>query len=202
MDINVIEQKQQIDTYIKLLNVPPLYKSLTFNDYQIYEDSQKPVFDQIIKYCDNFLIILKSHRNALFLGRIGNGKTMLAYIIAQTLIYKGFKVRFFKFDEMIDSVRKTWSKPEIDSDHYVKSFAISHLLIVDEVGRDRITDDQIRIFSKIFEYRYEHKRPIMLIGNINFTQIEEIFGERISSRLQQNKPELFAFTWADFRRRH
>jgi DNA replication protein DnaC len=201
--LNEIIIKKQITVQTSLLNVPPLYQGATFKDVKIYSeicpDHQKETLTRIKNYALNFRKNLKAHKNAIFLGNFGNGKTMLAFIIAQSIINQGFKVKLQKFDDIISDKRKLWGMPEAVQANFLKDFSIPDLLIIDEFGKDKITDDEHKTLSKIFDWRYEHRKPILLIANKTQEDLGEILGPRLWSRLEENDPELFVFAWEDFR---
>lgn len=191
--------EKQIRHYLELLNIPPLYEGLTFDSYIIYDNYQRQVFESIKKYVKNFRSNLNVYKNAFFIGKFGCGKTMIAYLMAEELIKKGIKVRVLKFDEIISIVRKTWGKSEEETDKCIKSFGVDDLLIIDEFLRSKLTDDKFEIFTKIFDQRYENKKPTLFISNAEGKEIREIVGERIFSRMSHGKPEIYAFTWSDHR---
>lgn len=191
--------KSRVATQLRLLNIPPMYQGKTISDYKIESHSQKITFDRMVNFYSNFRENLKSHRNAMFLGNFGTGKTMLAYLFAQNIINQGYRVKYQKFDDIISDVRKTWGKSEVETEDVIKSFSYPDLLIIDEFGRSKITDDKIETFSKIFDWRYEYKKPVLLIANFKAGDIEAMLGARLWSRFEQNQAEIFAFTWSDYR---
>lgn len=207
------EQEQQwrldeIQRQIKLLSIPPLYNGHNLSSYEQYDSRQKHVFQQIEEYIQNFSVIAHQPRHSFIAGPCGTGKTMAAYIIARSVIEQGFSARVYRFSDLMDAIKKTWNNPTIDTDDFIKSFSKIDLLIIDEFGRYKISEQDHKDFSKIMDYRYDNKKPNIIISNIfitmknkTITTIETLLGERLWDRMCQGKAIEFQFNWESYRQR-
>lgn len=199
---DVSAMKQQIATQTRLLNIPPIYQGKKFSDIKIYSEVsptyQRETIQRIIKHFSNYRENIKACKNSAFIGNFGNGKSLMAYLVAQCVINQGFRVKLQEFNEIISDVRSNWGKPEIEQKNFLKSYSIPDLLIIDEFKQE-VTLDEHKTLSEIFDWRYKHQKPILLIANKKIGVIEEVLGPRLWSRFQENDPEIFVFAWEDFR---
>ena len=201
-------RQEDIQRQIKLLAIPPLYQGLNLSSYEKYDQRQAGVFRQIEEYIKNFSMIGTQPRHGFLAGPCGTGKTMAGYIIARSVIEQGFSARIFRFEDLISSIRKTWKNPTIDTDEFKKSFAKIDLLIIDEFGRYTLSDQDHKDFSEIMDYRYDYKKPNLIISNVFISQkikgqpsVQNILGERLWDRMSQGKPFEFEFNWSSYRQR-
>lgn len=132
--------------------------------------------------------------NIVIIGGVGTGKTHLAYAILNQeaekkkfqddYYYKSDFVRYATVKEIIEDIRKCWSK---SADKYdienVDKYKNVPLLIIDEIGVQYGSDSERIELFEIFNERYNEMLPTIAISNYNRQQIEKTLGLRITDRL-------------------
>ncbi|MEE0060456.1 MAG: ATP-binding protein, partial [Acutalibacteraceae bacterium] len=85
--------------------------------------------------------------------------------------------------EIIDEIRKEWSKSESLLGSDVDRYKSCQLLIVDEIGVQYGSEsERIELYS-IFNTRYEDCLPTIVISNNSLNELQRILGQRIYDRL-------------------
>lgn len=201
-------RQQDIERKLKLLNTPPLYQGLTLSSFEKYDQRHPAEIKKLEDYIRDFSIIATQPRHGFITGPCGTGKTMAAYIIAESVIKQGFSVRYYRFDDLISEIRSTWSKQNVDSKEFVKSFSKIDLLIIDEFGRHKLSDQDHKDFSDIMDFRYDHKKPNLIISNLFLSDkspdkptVFKALGDRLEDRLSQGSPIIMNFNWGSYRKR-
>lgn len=120
----------------------------------------------------------------LFLGGVGSGKTFLAAACANALVERGEDVKFVIVPDFLDEIRETFHSSaeytEGDLMHGVKN---AEILVLDDLGAHNYTDWSIKTLFAILNYRVNYEKPTIVTTNLERTQIEELLGSRIHSRL-------------------
>ena len=173
-----------------------LYKKLLFKKIGIEDKtlvtfaddtlSQKTglsvIYTKFKKYCQDFNNTSKSY---IFYGKCGTGKTYLSECIASEIQKKGNVVYFTAF-ELNDFFIKYHSCDINEKGFFSSTLSSSDLIVIDDLGTEPI-------YNKItLEYLYlllsiRKEKPIIITTNLSPKEIFERYGERIFTRLFQNK---------------
>jgi DNA replication protein DnaC len=81
----------------------------------------------------------------------------------------------------------------------LKQFEQIDLMILDEVGLQRGTDDEQRTLHELLEARRLNCKPTILLTNLNVPSLKEYIGERFMDRLSESGV-LVKFTWESHRK--
>lgn len=159
------------------------YENCTFDNFETTQDIS------ILKNVKDLT------QNVVLYGGVGTGKTHVAYAIINSLAEKketesGYKyyssdfVEYATIKEIIDNIRRCWSKEADNFDHLaINRYKTIPLLIIDEIGVQYGSDSERIELYEIFNERYNNMLPIIAISNYNRQQIEKILGLRITDRL-------------------
>lgn len=83
--------------------------------------------------------------------------------------------------------------------HALRRFCAAYdLLIVDEIGRQFGTDTERMILFEIINERYEQRKPIIAITNLDGPNLSEFVGAAALDRLKENG-EAVCFDWRSMR---
>lgn len=74
------------------------------------------------------------------------------------------------------------------------------LLVIDEVGVQRGSDDEKATLTDVINQRYRDMRPTILLTNLPGNDLKELLGPRVMSRLTE-KATFVSFKWDDWRKR-
>lgn len=101
----------------------------------------------------------------------------------------------------IRMVRATWRRDSRQSEQEViDTLCALDLLVIDEVGVQRGTDDEQIILFDVIDRRYADLRPTIIITNLNGAAFAEVIGPRIMDRLRE-RAVFVPFNWASYRGR-
>lgn len=154
-----------------------------------YEKDVKPELRKLVDiYLDEKKkLILDGIKSSIFLtGVVGTGKTRAVKAIEKHLNEKKGKwfTSFYNFTDLMSRVR--FKTEDNDFDLKLDNIAgFPGVLIIDDFGAKQpspITIDQLYL---ILNYRYEHILPTIITSNLSLQEVETLFGERISSRIDR-----------------
>lgn len=130
----------------------------------------------------------KEFENLFFYGDTGVGKTFLSHCIAKELLDHSFSVIYLSAIELFDLFsRMTFSDdiPE-ESDEMLEFITECDLLIIDDLGTE-LTNAFTN--SKLFyclNTRYLHRKSTIISTNLTLDKLNELYSERIFSRVSSN----------------
>jgi len=119
---------------------------------------------------------VKDAENLILLGPSGVGKTHLAAAIAHRLIAQGVKVLFSSTTLMVQTLQQAKSefklKPALDR------LARFHLLILDDIGYVKKTDQETSVLFELIAHRYE-SGSLLITANQPFGDWDNLFPDKI-----------------------
>lgn len=183
-------------------NIKEKFFDMTFNDYEVVNDTQKLALEKIKAIANG------SNRSLLLLGENGLGKTMLASL---ALMQRGGYI--FKMYEIITQIKSSYkANSSVDEMDILKKLSDCSLLVIDEVGKQFGSDSEKNWLSYIIDERYECNKPTILICNLklkrecteeernNGLYIEHYLGRDSVSRLVECA-DIVSITGDDYRRK-
>lgn len=119
---------------------------------------------------------VREHRNIVFIGNPGTGKSHLSIAIGLNALLKGFKVLFISVSEMLH----TLNAAKADNSYFQKVdyFLGFDLLIQDELGFKKLPSYSADDFFEIISKRYE-KNSLIITTNKPFELWSDIFADPI-----------------------
>lgn len=119
------------------------------------------------------LSFVRTCTNIVFLGPPGTGKTHLSLALADRALTAGYAVVFTTLAELAQTLESA-SHPGLMRQRLRRSIAPS-LLVIDEVGYTKLSQEQARHFFELVAARYEHG-SIVLTSNTSFAQWGNLLG--------------------------
>jgi DNA replication protein DnaC len=114
--------------------------------------------------------------NLILLGKVGTGKTWAALALARVALER-MAVRFAPVPALLDSLRP-------DGDGFLSWYTRAGLLVLDDLGAERLTDWGAEQLYLVVNDRWMHQRPIVATSNLDPDQIAERVGARTWDRLR------------------
>ncbi|MES0445035.1 MAG: ATP-binding protein [Desulfobacterales bacterium] len=138
----------------------------------------------------------------LLIGNCGTGKTMLAAgVIGEMALKKDCKPVYSTATRLIRSIRDSWKTKEQTEQAVMDKFIDADVLVVDELGAGRCSEDDRLILSEILCDRYSADMPTLLISNMTGDQIKEsVLDDRAVDRLREGG-EVIVMKWQSERRK-
>lgn len=130
-----------------------------------------------------------SYENLLFYGGTGIGKTFLSHCIARELLDRSHSVIYLTAIQLFDLFsRYTFENEENDgnADEMLQFILDCDLLIIDDLGTELSNSfTNSKLFYCLNE-RFMRKKSVLISTNLSLDRINQIYSERIFSRLSSN----------------
>lgn len=190
---------------ISVARLPDRFSDCSFDNYEPRAAGQQSALNQ----CQEFVqSVIAGNDNSLILsGAVGTGKTHLGCAIANAIIgriidrqcFDVGNVHYLTVPSLINEVRATWGNYGSSEDEILDRYGHSYLLILDEAGVQRGSDDEHRILFGVINRRYENQLPTVVITNLAVSSLGRAMGERVVDRLRENGKAV-TFDWPSYRK--
>lgn len=156
----------------RLLKDPKLAagKNLDNFDFYLVEGVSKHRVADLV----NQLGWLKLGAHILLLGASGLGKTHIASAIGYGLIEQGYKVKFIAASAIIQHLQQ--AKQHLSLQDELLKLDKYELLIVDDVGYVRKTEQETSVLFELIAHRYE-SHSMIITSNKSFEHWDELFDD-------------------------
>ena len=158
-------------------NLGARFARRTFETFDKSRDEQ--AYQKCLDYSEHYS---EDERNGLLiLGGYGSGKTHLAASIANRLMDNGVPVLF---DTLTSHLEKL--KAEFNTDGkrtYLEKMKTIDMLVLDDAGKEKVTEWTASVLFDVINYRYEHLLPVVITSNLDSKDLEHYLGSAVYSRL-------------------
>jgi len=193
-------RQTRIETRLRVAGIPTGFRGRSLENFTATTPEQQHALDIAREYAENFWSRHHAEgRSLVFAGNPGTGKSHLALAIAQHVMRHG-TVMYRDVMDMLRMVRSTWSRDSDRSEDEVFTLLgeTIDLLVIDEIGVQRGTEDEQIILFDVLNRRYRENRPTILLTNLGFKGLSEFLGPRIIDRLKE-KAVFVPFRWPSYR---
>lgn len=163
-------KEQAIKGCVKVANFPFL-KEINEFDFGFQPSLDKNKIMDLVS-----LRFLENNENIIFCGTPGVGKTNLAVSIGIEAAKHRYCVYFITFQDLISQLKKAASENRLDN--RIKFFCRYKLLIIDELGYQKMDVDSANLFFNLIAKRYE-KSSTVITTNSPFSKWADIFHEPV-----------------------
>ena len=148
----------------------------TFESFDKSRDEN--AYQKCFDYADHYA---ETERNSLLIvGGYGSGKTHLAASIANKLMDNGIPVLFDTFSGHLTKLKTEFNGGKSVHLEQMKNV---DMLILDDIGKEKISEWSQSIMFDVINFRYEHLLPIILTTNLKNDSLKEYLGGAVWSRL-------------------
>ena len=163
-------KQQSITGCVKVANFPFLKEIKEFDfSFQPSLDKAKIMDLMTLRFIENA-------ENVIFCGTPGVGKTNLAVSIGIEAAKHRYCVYFITFQDLISQLKKASSENRLEA--RIKWFCRYKLLIIDELGYQKMDVDSANLFFNLIAKRYERLSTI-ITTNSPFSKWSDIFQEPV-----------------------
>ena len=155
---------------VKVANFPFFKESSEFDfSFQPSLDKSKIMDLMTLRFIENA-------ENIIFCGTPGAGKTNLAVSIGIEAAKHRYCVYFITFQDLISQLKKAASENRLET--RIKWFCRYKILIIDELGYQKMDVDSANLFFNLIAKRYE-KLSTVITTNSPFSKWSDIFQEPV-----------------------
>jgi DNA replication protein DnaC len=206
MNLPIIET-----TFQKITNLPIKYLESTFENYNIYDNRQKEIVEQLKNFNQDKSLVLA--------GKTGTGKTHLAISLCKSFPKKKVKFAasrdqhgnvlryaynevnvystYIKADYFFDGCNKS-IKEFGNKEEYISSLFKTDFLILDDLSINNFTPSKAENLYLLIDFADQQMKKFIITTNFTPQDFDKI-DDRISSRLSE-LAEYKYFTWSDYRK--
>lgn len=112
----------------------------------------------------------------------GSGKSMLAAIIVNELVKQGIRAKFVGMAELLQKIRDGFDPDSsVSSASIIETVKAVPVLVLDDIGAERLTEWVEDTVYQILDYRLTNKRLTIFTSNDSIEKLK--YDERIKSRI-------------------
>jgi DNA replication protein DnaC len=198
-----LKRKKQI---LLSARIPYRYRHCTLENFEVMPKGKSPLQPHPGKnqvslgmakdLAENFVrkYPLVEEEGFLFMGPCGVGKTHLAVAIIQELINKkGIPCVFYDFRDLLAEIKSTYTSNSLLTESAVlRPVLEKELLVLDELGAQKVTEWMRDMLTYIINQRYNEKRTTIITSNWmdEAEDDEDTLAGRIGYRLRSRLYEM------------
>lgn len=118
------------------------------------------------------LTFIERNDNVIFIGKTGTGKSGIAMSLLRLAVLNGYRGRFYNAQDMLNELYA--SLADRTTSKVLRTLANYDVIVIDELGYLTLNHEQINIFFKLIDMRYQKKTTI-ITTNLDFEAWYEVF---------------------------
>ena len=165
-------------------NLGVKFERATFDAWE-RRDGTQAAFNACQKWACNWPP--KNGQGLVIEGPTGSGKTHLAAAITHELLDKGVEVIFQSVPDLLLRIRGSYNRnAEFTEEQIIRRLVDIELLVLDDLGAEKMTDWTETTIYNLIDQRYRHERPVIITTNLNLSEIGDRIGPRTMDRLVES----------------
>ncbi len=174
------------------------HQKCRFSNYVTDNQGQRQAFSVSRRWVSEFLE--GDSKNFIFSGSTGTGKNHLACAMANALMTRNKTVLVITVAELMMKIRDKYNRQSnVTEAQFLKYLSQVDLLVLDEVGVQRMNDHEAIMINTIIDSRYTNEKATGILTNLKSDDLTQVLGARVMERLLESC-EWVSFTWESFRK--
>jgi len=172
------KRESSIQYRIRESHLPRPFKLLIDFDFSFQPGLRKSLIMDLAT-----MEFIKNKESLLIIGDNGVGKSHLAQALAMTAIEKGYKVLYTTCSALITDLNNGVYEKNLPK--RIRKYTFPDLLIIDEMGHDRLElqlTKEAHLLFKVVDERYKYSRSLIFTTNVEENEWAEYLGDPISTR--------------------
>ena len=174
-----LETELKYQRALRTSGLPISYQDKTFENFE--PGLNIDAVNRIKKYLEEKL--WRKGKGLILIGGVGTGKTHLASAIVHELAKQDIFVLFIFVPDFLDELRETYEENYEDDEDKFELVKNARVLVLDDLGTERITDWTREKITQLINYRYSNALPTIITTNLTTQELGARIGERALSRL-------------------
>lgn len=183
------------------------FKHASFDTFVAGTTDQRRVLTECRSYAETF--DARTGGGFWLIGPPGAGKTHLASaMVSYAIRNRGMGAAIHTVHEIMAMLRSRWGAREdcnawddrgpATTDQFIEHLGSIPLLVLDDIGATRITENEHAQLYTIVDQRYRLERPTVVLSNLTAAELKPVLGERIYDRLREGS-RLLVCKWESHR---
>jgi len=118
------------------------------------------------------LSFIERNDNVIFIGKTGTGKSGIAISLLRLAVLNGYRGHFYNAQDLLNELYS--SLADRTTSKLLHTLSNYDVIVIDELGYLTLTPEQINIFFKLIDMRYQKKTTI-ITTNLDFEAWYEVF---------------------------
>ncbi|HHC6612700.1 TPA: ATP-binding protein [Vibrio parahaemolyticus] len=191
-------QQSKVQDLLGRSGVGKKHQKCRFSNYVTDNQGQRQAFSVSRRWVSEFLE--GGSKNFIFSGSTGTGKNHLACAMANSLMTRNKTVLVITVAELMMKIRDKYNRQSnVTEAQFLKYLSQVDLLVLDEVGVQRMNDHEAIMINTIIDSRYTNEKATGILTNLKSDDLTQVLGARVMERLLENC-EWVSFTWESFRK--
>lgn len=181
-------------------NLPPRHRTCTFDNYQANTRDQQRALATVRKWAaERFDEVLALGKVLTLSGATGTGKTHLAAAAINAVLAQGKGAAYMTAGKATRYLKSTYDPDSpITEDEALAHLRRPDLLVLDELGNQHNTADELRVLCAIADARYGYMRPTLWVTNLTAAEVKAWAGDAFYDRLLE-QGIVVPFAWSSYR---
>ena len=201
-------RKQKIESILGKSGIKKRYLSRTIDSFSVTAENKRS-FEVATDYIKNFREYFTQGKGLYLEGPCGTGKTHLAIAIALAIINTGVPVICKTSIDILGDIKRCYERnSEVTEEEVLEAYKTVDLLIIDDLGKEQVTEWSVPVLYSILNERYEALLPTIITTNYNTSALAEKLSAKgdtetaaaIISRFVESYKRV-TMSWADYRRK-
>ncbi|SFC52830.1 ATP-binding protein [Bacillus sp. UNCCL81] len=175
------QKRADIERLFSISNLGDKFTQSTLENFQ-HREGTEHAFKATRKYIEEYPNWKQD--GLLIWGAYGNGKSHLAAAVTNVLNNKGYIVVFQSVPELLERIKSTFNNDNKETKQQImKALLECDLLVLDDIGAEKLTDWVQEVMFNIIDGRYRKKLPIFYTSNLKPVELSIQIGPRSYDRL-------------------